>query len=132
MENVNMNSAMKNTAFEQKWVTTDLIESLKDAMALRIPDAMLAEVSVVANKQVRKALGALIAAKAYLWMVSYPEHYGNIIRSKQGCVKVTNLELQAAGFSIDLYVDGSHLRVNVMDSNHNKLFDGECDLNESL
>ena len=132
MENINMTTAMKNTAFEQKWVTTDLIESLKDAMAIRIPDTMLADVGVVANKQVRKALAGLIAAKAYLWMVSYPEHYGNIIRSKEGCVKSTHPDLQAAGFNIDLYVNGSHLRVNVMDGDHKPLFEGECDLNESL
>lgn len=127
------------TATVQKCVTLDLIRTINEVLIspvaitpMAYADSPITSCMSKAQKQVLDSLGALIAAKAYLWMVSHAEDYIDIMTSRNGTVTLTNPDLTHAGYSVVLSVDGEIVNIKVVGRDNALLFSGQCDLGHSL
>lgn len=127
------------TATVQKCVTLDLIRTINEVLVSPIAitpmihaDSPITSCMTKAQKQVLDSLGALIAAKAYLWMVSHAEDYIDIMTTRNGTVTLTNPDLTYAGYSVELNVDGEIVTIKVVGRDNALLFAGQCDLSHSL
>lgn len=127
------------TATVQKCVTLDLIRTINEVLISPVAitpmehaDNPITSCMSKAQKQVLDSLGALIAAKAYLWMVSHAEDYIDIMTTRSGTVTLTNPDLTYAGYSVELSVDGEIVNIKVVGRDNALLFSGQCDLSHSL
>lgn len=132
-------TAFDKTATIQKCVTLDLIRTINEVLLSPVIVSSdvphqddVTQYMTTAQQRVLDSLGALIAAKAYLWMVAHPKEYLRLIETKAGSVTLTNPDLTYAGYSLELTVDNTNIHIKVNGRDGALLFNGKCDLSHSL